>query len=154
MLPRTALHWYRQRVDAEANALLEQGRRTRSASPLRRIVDELFCSSAGDQALDLLGDLAFERGQFDEARHWWSQLAPLDPPPTDSLRYPDPKVDLVRVHAKQILALIFQGRLHDAQTRIARFQQQHPQAKGDLAAENGLLTVDILPARRPWQHLR
>jgi hypothetical protein len=137
LLPRIALHWYRQRVDAEANALFEQGRRTRSSVPLRRLADELFCSSVGDQALDLLGDLAFERGHFDEARHWWSQLAPLDPLPADHLRFPDPKVDLVRVQAKQILVLIFQGRLSDAQTRIARFQQQHPEAKGDLAAESG-----------------
>src|SRR5207253_8221101 len=69
-LPRASLEIYRQRVDTEATALLEQGRRARSPVPLRRLVDELFCSTAGDQALDLLGDLAFERGHFDEARHW------------------------------------------------------------------------------------
>jgi outer membrane protein assembly factor BamB len=143
VLPRTALHWYRQRVDAEARALFEQGRRTRSPGLLRRVVEELFCSSVGDQALDLLGDLAFERGEFDEARHWWSQLAPLDPARADQLRFPDPQVDLIRVQAKQILALMFQGRLSEAQSRLVRFQRQYPHAEGDLAAETGRYS-DIL----------
>ena len=35
---------------------------------LRRLVDERFCSSVTDQALQLLGDLAFERGEFGEAQ--------------------------------------------------------------------------------------
>ena len=114
VLPRSALTWYRQRVDAEANALFEQGKQTLSSLPLRRLVDELFCSSVGDQALDLLGDLAFERGQFDDARHWWSLLAPLGSPRPHRLRFPDPKVDTIRAEAKQILARIFQGRLNEA----------------------------------------
>ncbi len=90
-LPRTSLESYRQRVNAEANALFEQGRVKRSPIPLRRLVDELFCSRAGDQALDLLGDLAFEHGDFDEARYWWRYL---------TLHFPDPKVDTIRAEAK------------------------------------------------------
>src|SRR5713226_352355 len=39
-LPRASLELYRQRVDAEARALLEQGRQARSRNPLRRLVDE------------------------------------------------------------------------------------------------------------------
>ena len=137
-LPRASLIGYRQRVDAEAKALLEQGRQLRSSIPLRRIADELFCSSVGDQALDLLGDLAFERGQFDEARHWWSLIAPLEPTGDDRLRYPDPHVDVVRVQAKQLLALIFQGRLDEAKPAIARFDKRHPNARGDLAGQEGV----------------
>src|ERR1043165_5260076 len=68
LLPRSCLESYRQRVDVEAKALLEQGRRTRSAEPLRRLVNDLFCSRVADQALDLLGDLAFEQGRFCEAQ--------------------------------------------------------------------------------------
>src|SRR6516162_7065545 len=113
-LPRASLELYRQRVDNEAKALLQQGRQSRSQMPLRRLVDELFCSTPGDQALGLLGDVSFERGQFDEARYWWSMLAPLDGPGEGRLLFPHPKVDLARVQAKQILALIFQGRLNEA----------------------------------------
>src|SRR5436305_1558605 len=80
-------------------------------APVRRIADELFCSSVADQALDLLGDLSFERGQFDEARHWWSLIAPLEPCSDDRLRYPNPNVEIARIETKQLLALIFQGRL-------------------------------------------
>src|SRR6516165_4339147 len=123
-LPRASLELYRQRVDAEAKALLEQGRQSRSFIPLRRLVDELFCSAPGDQALDLLGDLSFEKGQFEEARHWWSLLAPLDGSGEGRSLFPHPKVDLARVQAKQILALIFQGRLNEAKAEIPRYIQK------------------------------
>lgn len=135
-LPRVSLETYRQRVDAEAKALLEQGRRERSPVPLRRLVDDLFCSSPGDRALDLLGDLAFEKGQFDEARHWWSLLAPLDGERDDRLLFPHPQVDLARVQAKQILALIFQGRLDEAQSAVPGFLYLHAKAKGSLAGKD------------------
>ena len=42
---------------------------------LARVVDDAFISNAGASALDLLGDLAFERGQPVEARRWWQLLA-------------------------------------------------------------------------------
>jgi cellulose synthase operon protein C len=137
-LPRASLALYRQRIDAEAKALLEQGKQTRSPLPLRRLVDDLFCSTYGDQALDLLGDLAFERGQFEEARHWWGLLTPLHAQGQPSLSFPGPQVDLVRVQAKQILALIFQGRLNEARTAIASFEQRHLRAAGHLAGEKGV----------------
>jgi outer membrane protein assembly factor BamB len=138
-LPRASLAIYRQRVDAEARALLEQGKQSRSPIPLRRLVDELFCSSYGDQALDLLGDLAFERGQFEEAAHWWNVLAPNGSAKGDRLHYPDPKVDLVRTQAKQILAMIFDGRLNDARGAIDDFADRHPRAEGHLAGQTGVL---------------
>src|ERR1051325_250055 len=132
-LPRPVLEQYRQRVDAEAKALLAQGRQTRSAVPLRRLLDDLFCSSVGDEALDLLGDLAFERGDFEEARHWWHLLARTD----DGLRFPGPKVDLPRVRAKLILAQMFQGRHDEARADLARFRRLHAGAQGALAGQNG-----------------
>jgi outer membrane protein assembly factor BamB len=141
-LPRASLALYRQRVDAEAAALLAQATRTRSPLPLRRIADELFCSSVGDQALDLLGDLAFERGQFGEAQHWWSLLVPLSSEPTapqaSRLRFPDPRIDLVRTQSKRTLALIFQGRLDEARTAIACLQEDHPHARGILAGQEDI----------------
>ncbi len=137
-LPRASLALYRQRVDAEAKALLEQGKQSRSPLPLRRLVDDLFCSTYGDQALDLLGDLAFERGHFEEARHWWGQLTPLHSQGPPTLEFPNPELDLVRFEAKQILALIFQGRLNEARSAIARFEERHPRAAGHLAGQTGV----------------
>jgi outer membrane protein assembly factor BamB len=137
LLPRATLEQYRQRVDREAKSLLAEGKRTRSPIPLRRLVDDLFCSSAGDQALDLLGDLAFERGDFDEASHWWRLLAPIVDAKDDALRFPDPQVDLARVHAKQALAQLFQGRLNEGREAIADYQRNFPNAKGELAGRTG-----------------
>ena len=138
-LPHASLASYRRRVDAEAKALLAQGRQSRSPLPLHRVVDELFCSSVGDQALDLLGDLAFERGQFGEAQHWWSLLVPFPSEPGTAcagrFRFPDPRVDGVRTQAKLILALIFQGRLEEARAECACLHAQHPQARGSLAGQ-------------------
>ena len=37
-------------------------------------MDETFCSSSTDRALDLLGDLAFEQGRFGEAERRWRML--------------------------------------------------------------------------------
>jgi outer membrane protein assembly factor BamB len=141
-LPACALALYRERVDLEAHRLLVLGRKDRDPAPLRQLVDEMFCSTWADQALDLLGDLAFERGDFEEARSWWQRLAPLpsdDAPAGDpaTLRFPDPKVDLPRVQAKQVLALAFQGLLDQAQDELDRFHRRHPQAHGRLAGKDG-----------------
>ena len=153
-LPRSSLELYRQRVDAEARALFDQGRQNRSPAPLRRLVDELFCSSSGDSALDLLGDLTFERGQFDEARHWWSLLAPIGASTGDFLRFPHPKVDVTRVEAKQVLAMIFQGRLDEAASTIAGFRKKYPQSKGDLAGEHGVYHQVLAKTLASFQRAR
>ncbi len=143
---------YRQRVDAEARRLLELGRSRRDPAPLRQLVDEMFCATGADEALDLLGDLAFERGDFDEARHWWRRLAPLPPPDAadgpEPLRYPDPRVDGVRVEAKQILALAFAGRLAEAQDQLDRFHRRHPDARGPLAGKVGPYSAAVQEAIR------
>ena len=73
------------------------------------MIDEAFCSSHADEALDLLGDLHFEKGNFEEARRCWRMITfPLAEKYVASvlapLRFPNPKVDLPRVRAKQLLA--------------------------------------------------
>jgi len=81
----------------------EQGKDEREPRLLRRLVDEAFCSRYSDRAVDLLGDLAFERGRFEEAESWWHMIAlpasrvALAPsgvenkPHIVELLYPDPK---------------------------------------------------------------
>jgi outer membrane protein assembly factor BamB len=142
-LPASVRANYRQRVETESKRLLVLGWKHRDSAPLRQLVDEMFGSAASAEALDLLGDLAFERGEFDEARAWWRRLAPL--PPADGLplersplRLAGPlRVDRVRVEAKQILALGFQGLLTQAQEELNRFHERHPRARGTLAGSDG-----------------
>jgi outer membrane protein assembly factor BamB len=81
-LPPEALAIYREQVDAQAEewfaAALEAENEHREAG-LRKIVDQFFCSSRGDDALRLLGEFALERGDYGAARGYWEQL--LETPP-------------------------------------------------------------------------
>src|SRR5438132_1833732 len=94
-LPPDALRLYRGRVDSQAKKWLDEGSAARDAALLRRIVDESFCCQFTEQALDMLGDLAFESGALDEAEHWWRMLslpasrAETGPETRDTLLFPD-----------------------------------------------------------------
>ena len=156
-LPAEVLRPYRGRVDPQAKKWLEQGRADHDRRPLERVVDEAFCSRPAEAALDLLGDLAFERGQFHEALGWWRQLAlpaseavgrvrdPLPPPWSRrgeaaaqvELLYPDPQGDVAQVRAKEILGLLFLGDLAAAKAELEAFRTMHPKAEGHLAGRRG-----------------
>jgi outer membrane protein assembly factor BamB/tetratricopeptide (TPR) repeat protein len=147
-LPPEALRLYRTRVDGLARKWFDHGAKARDVRLLRRVVDEAFCSQVTDQALDLLGDLAFERGEFREAERWWRMLAlPLldvegqgtepGPQPDVRLRFPDPKVDPAQVRAKQMLARLFRGERDGWEEGLRAFRKEHGQAKGHLAGRPG-----------------
>ena len=63
-LPPEALALYRQRVDALAQNWYDEGLAERDPARLTDVVDKLFCSSAGDDALMALGEIELERGQL------------------------------------------------------------------------------------------
>jgi outer membrane protein assembly factor BamB len=144
-LPAEALRLYRNRVDAQARKWFEQGAANRDVALLRRVVDEAFCSRYGEQALDLLGDLAFERGRFVEAERWWLRLTP---PGRDAgaavpldLFFPDARVDPARARAKQLLARLFLPESEvsraDLGTALRAYGGQHADATGPLAGRTG-----------------
>jgi outer membrane protein assembly factor BamB/tetratricopeptide (TPR) repeat protein len=135
-LPVEARRIYRGRVDRQAARWLEQGVAAHDTRLLRKVVDDAFCSTAGEKALDLLGDLAFERGQFDEALAWWRLLVPFATQPGDCA-YPDPH-DPARTHAKQLLAKLFaQGKTSAWDDDLDRFRDAHDTASGSLAGMKG-----------------
>jgi hypothetical protein len=76
-LPAEGLSAYRRRVDRLAERLYREGRAGRDERLLRRVVNEFFCSSWGDDALLALGELALERGDYEAARRYWEQMSPL-----------------------------------------------------------------------------
>jgi len=78
-LPDEALAIYRQQVDAAAEALYQAGIESRDEAPLARIVDTLFASSWGDDALVTLGEIELERGHHSAARGYWNRLIELPP---------------------------------------------------------------------------
>jgi outer membrane protein assembly factor BamB len=147
-LPLEALKLYRSRIDPPAKKLLDQARTQRDPVLLRRIVDEWFCSSFTDQALDLLGDLAFERGDFEEAEQLWRMIvrpASQSTMQIIGLTITDPKIDVAAIRAKQILAEIFRGDAANLLAELQAFASAHPEARGRLAGKQGIY-VDLLKA--------
>ncbi len=137
-LPPEALRLYRDRVEPQARKWLEEGTATRDAALLRKVVDEAFCSRSGEKALDLLGDLAFERGRFAEAEGWWRMLSPLEPGQggeAAELTYPGAQ-GAARVQAKQLLARLFRGDPR-FQPALAAFRARQGKAAGALAGKKG-----------------
>ena len=146
-LPPPALALYRQRVDSQAEALFAQAQQTGNRDLLERIVDELFCSSVADSALERLGDQALSGGHPVEAQDRWQCLLPdaflgreLDGERTDlvlPLRYPDPDTDTARIAAKWIVASMLAGNREQAQEARNAFRQLYPKAAGRLAGQQG-----------------
>ncbi len=165
-LPSATLTAYRTRLENQAKKWLDQGSTARDERLLLRVVEEAFVSRPTEKALELLGDLAFERGEFAVAAQWWTVLAPgalrakslmkepPAPPPWKKgekveWRYPNPQPETVaRVRAKQILVLIFRG--ENATDELAAFRELHPKAEGHLAGRTGNYaeTLDKLVAQR------
>jgi hypothetical protein len=159
-LPPAALRLYRSRVDSRAKKWLDQGVANHDASLLRRLVEETFCSRFTDQALDVLGDLAFERGEFDEAERWWRMIVPPAsqqnrwPRLKDELFFPDPQVDTARTRAKQILARLFRHAPDGLVEEWKAFQSLHGNAEGYLAGKKGNYAAILLAlAREPGSPL-
>ena len=70
------LKLYRSQVDPLAKSWFDQSKDTHDEVLLKRIVNELFCSSYGDDALLTLGEIALERGQPATARAYWQRISP------------------------------------------------------------------------------
>lgn len=157
-LPAEQLRVYRARIDAQARKWFEQGAAQRDSRLLQRVVDEAFCSRFGDRALDLLGDLAFARGQFGEAGRWWRLIvSPVAGKPEvgavkssfPGLVFPDPQVDGARVRAKQLLARLFGGEAQGDRQRfeeaLKAYRGHHAKTEGRLAGRQGNY-ADIIQA--------
>lgn len=145
-LPPEALGKYRERMDGQAKKWFEQGKADRDPRLLRRVVENAFCSRWGDQALDLLGDLEFERGHFEEADRYWCVLSPRRTKEKKGLvlgasslvlSFPDPQVDLARAEAKIILARLFGGERQNIHEALKDFRALHGKAEGMLAGHQG-----------------
>jgi len=121
---------YESRHGAKSDEMLQQGRSRRDASKLTEIVDDYWPAEAAGSAIDTLGELAFERGDFPTARHWWRQL-----------RQRESTTDKALVNAKLILANHHCG--EPITTELASFRQSHADAVGHLAGQTGKL-ADIL----------
>ncbi|HEX5445024.1 MAG TPA: PQQ-binding-like beta-propeller repeat protein, partial [Pirellulales bacterium] len=142
-LPGEALKLYRDRVDAQARGWYEAGVRQRESELLERVVDQLFCSSWGDDALLALGDLALERGELGKARGAWEKILPPEywsrrTPAVQAdgsgtwLIYPDSDLDMAGVRARRVLAIIMAGEDEVARRELQEFTREFGVAEGRL----------------------
>ncbi|MBY0397560.1 MAG: hypothetical protein K2X91_13985, partial [Thermoleophilia bacterium] len=147
-LPADARAIFRRRVDAEAERLYRRGAEGRDRDLLRRVVEEQFCSSWGDDAAELLGDLAFQDGRFDEALANYRRLVPDRADDASAFTHPDPSVDLARVAAKKILCRAAAGPEAPGAADLDAFRKAYPGAAGPLAGRDGPYEETLVEALR------
>lgn len=133
-LPAEQLAQWRGRVEAVTVKLLDEGRTRRDTGLLQELVDRYFVSRPAEQALLLLGEFAFERGDYPLAIHYWSKLLPT----REGGSYPDPAINPSEVRAKIFLA---SHRFRPGSVFGVPFDDDV--SRGRLAGREGLL-IDLL----------
>jgi outer membrane protein assembly factor BamB/tetratricopeptide (TPR) repeat protein len=136
-LPPEARTIYRNRMDSLAARWYQEGLSLREPTALRRVVDQAFCSSWGDDAAELLADLAFREGRFGEALAMYRRLVLDRPDDSFGLVHPDPSVDLARVAAKKLLTRAAVGEHLAVGSELEAFKKRFPGASGALAGRKG-----------------
>jgi len=144
-LPPEARELYRNRADGLAERWFHEGARRRDTSLLRRVFEQAFCSSWGDDALELAGDLAFQDGRFEEALALYSQLVADRPGDPELLIHPDPSVDLAGVAAKKWLCRAA-GENPPTKADLNAFARLYPGAAGTLAGKKGAYATILAQA--------
>ncbi len=135
-MPPEARELYRSRVNGLAERWFREGSRLRDMSLLRRVIGQAFCSSWGDDALELAGDLAFQDGRFDEALALYGQLVADRPGDPNLLIHPDPSVNLAEVAAKKWLCRAA-GDNPPTKADLEEFARRYHGESGTLAGKKG-----------------
>jgi outer membrane protein assembly factor BamB len=143
-MPAEGLNQYRAKTDPQARRWFEAARRLRDEEGLEKVVRKAFLSSYGDDALLLLGELAWEKGALARARSCWEKLIPPAAAPDAGelpaqLKYPDSEIDPALIKARLVLCSLMQGNPTRAQTEYAAFRELYPQASATLAGRHGNL---------------
>ena len=164
-LPPEALALYRSRVDPQAERWYREGLRQRSAEPLLAVVEQLFCSSWGDDALLALGELALEQADYGNARGYWQRILPPDywlksnPELAREdgtpvvLVYPDTNLPLADIRARLVLLLILEGDAETAAPALEAFAQEFGAAEGKLGGRQVVYAErldELLAESRNW----
>jgi outer membrane protein assembly factor BamB len=92
---------YRLFYDSDAEKLLAEARGPKEQETLERLYSSYFLTSVGDDAADRLGDLYFEKGQYDRAADCWLSIL---------RERPDSEIAPVSLTVKAALALARAGR--------------------------------------------
>jgi len=155
-LPAQVLSEYRALVDAPAEAWTRQGIAQRDPQRLQRVVDELFCSRWGDNALFALGELALERGEYQTARRHWSRISSELQFPDEQyvLAYPDTDLSLADIRARFVLVSLYEGDLNRAKNEMKMLAAIHRKAVGQLGGQEVVFAealTQMLQQAESWQ---
>ncbi len=142
-LPPEARAVYRARVDATAERWYRDGLTNRDRALLRRVVEEAFCSGWGDEALEALGDIAFQDGRPQEALAAYERLSAGPEAIRAGLPHPDPSVDRARLQVKTWLVRAALGAPTPTPAELDAFRKEYPDAQGTVAGRTGNW-VDVL----------
>lgn len=142
LLPEEVRQRLSEQRQPAAQRALDSALSVLDATRLRRIVEEQFGTPAALKAIDTLGDLAFERGDFETAACWYRLLLPGSP---GSLTLPVPLAESARTRAKVLLTRLFAHKRLGARAALspslnvdlAAFAREHPDAAGKLAGREG-----------------
>ncbi|MGO9915177.1 MAG: PQQ-binding-like beta-propeller repeat protein [Isosphaeraceae bacterium] len=151
-LPPEAREIYRNRVDALAERWFREGVSNQNEGSLRRVVDQAFCCSWGDDAVELLGDMAFQDGRFGDALALYRLLVADRADDPFALVHPDPTVDLAKVAAKKLLCRSALGQNVPTHADLDEYARRYPGAGGALAGRTGAY-AEIVAAALGADHL-
>ncbi len=98
------------------------------------IYDLYFITSYGDDAANMLGDIAFEKGDFNEAATRWRSIIDY---------HADTEIPLPRLLAKCATAYIAAGRRSEAESLFAQLKQRYPTEKVTLGGKE-VVSVDYV----------
>ncbi len=138
-LPDADLKRYRDRVEEPAAKLLAAGRSRADERPLRELVARYAVSRPAEDAILLLADFAFERGEFAAAELYWRRLVPYGED-----RYPSPKSDAALLKAKLVLSAFYRGDRAGAAKLLEAFEKDYAKATGHLAGKTGNLLETLV----------
>ncbi len=98
----------------------------KAISEAKNIYSQYFLTSVGDDVAELLGNDAFERGEFAQAAHYWKSV--LD-------HHPDTNLSEINLNVKLALALIRSHQPERAAANIQVITQQFPGKKVTIGGQ-------------------
>ncbi len=135
-LPAEGREAFRVFFDAKARELLshidaDDAEPVADIKIARQVYDEYFLTSVGDDAANLLGDAAFEQGDFRGAERYWRAI--LD-------HHPNTELGELRIQVKRAMALLRSGRGRQYAALLKDIEQRFP---GETVVLGG---TDVDPA--------
>ncbi|MBI1344706.1 PQQ-binding-like beta-propeller repeat protein [bacterium] len=148
-LPPEGLQPYRERINPQAELVLQDWKTSGDERHLQRLATQYFFSQFGDEACWELGQQAWWRGDLAAARYWWQQLLPITAPevPRDIRHYPDSEIPAAEIAARLILCQM-ELDAQAAAIAIEQFRQHYPHAEGRLGHQESLWSDLLLKELR------